>query len=175
MTSQGVLIGGSTNSQKARFYGGELEGSFLLTTKDQVNVGVTYLSAVYTEFVIPANGSNLSNTNLQNAPRSTLTANYSHTFDLTGGASFVAHAEAHFEAGQWTDYRHTPGSYTDAHWRDNADLTYKSADGHYRVAAFVENIFNDDSLVVANGGLGPYMLGQPYPPRTYGVRVTANF
>jgi iron complex outermembrane receptor protein len=175
VTSQGVLIGGSTNSQKAEFYGGELEGSFLITPKDQVDFGITYLSAIYKEFVIPANGANLNGYRLQNAPKSTLTGNYSHTFDLAGGSSLVAHAEAHWEAGQWVDYRHSDGSYTKAHWRNNVDLTYKSADERYKVSAYVQNIFNDDALVVANAGLGPYMLGQPYPPRTFGIRATASF
>jgi iron complex outermembrane receptor protein len=175
VTSQGVLIGGSTNSQKARFYGGEIEGSFLITPNDQLDIGLTYLSAIYTEFVIPANGSNLNGFRLQNAPRDTFTANYSHTFDLAGGANIVARVDAHYEAGQWVDYRHSPGSYTKAHWRNNIDLTYKSDNDRYRVSGFVQNVFNDDALLVANAGLGPYMLAQPYPPRTFGIRVTANF
>ena len=174
-TSDGVLIGGSTNSQKATLYGGELEGTFLVTPKDQLDVALTGLSAIYTEFVIPANGSNLNGTEFQNAPKRTLTANYGHTFTLANGASIVPHYEAHYESGQWVDYRHSPGSYTAAHWRNNADITYKSPDGRYRVAGYIENMFNDDSLLVANAGLGPYQLAEPYPPRTFGVRVTAKF
>jgi len=44
-----------------------------------------------------------------------------------------------------------------------------------RVSAYVNNLFNDDSLLVANAFLGPFQLGEPYPPRTYGMRVTADF
>jgi len=174
-TSDGVLIGATTNSQKARLYGAELEGTFLLTPDDQVSLAATGLNATYTEFVIPANGSNLSGTPLQNAPKWTFNGDYSHTFKLASGASLVPHATAHWEAAQWVDYRHSPGSLTDQHWRVAADLSFNSSDGKYHASAYVDNLFNDDALLVANAGLGPYQLGQPYPPRTYGVRLTANF
>jgi iron complex outermembrane receptor protein len=174
-TSDGVLIGATTNSQKARLYGGELESTFLLTPQDQLSVAVTGLNATYTEFVIPANGSNLSGTPLQNAPKWTFNGDYSHTLKLEGGASLVPHATAHWEAAQWVDYRHSPGSLTPAHWRVAADLTFNSRDDKYHASAYVDNLFNDATLLVANAGLGPYQLAEPYPPRTYGVRLTANF
>lgn len=112
---------------------------------------------------------------LQNAPKRTLTANYSHTFPLSSGASIVPHFEVQYESGQWVDYRHSPGSYSPSHSRDNADVTYKSSDGHWRVAGYVQNMFNNDALLVANAGLGPYQLAEPYPPRTFGVRISASF
>ena len=174
-TSDGVLIGATTNSQKARLYGAELEGTFLVTPEDQLSVAVTGLSATYTEFVIPANGSNLSGSTLQNAPKWTFNTDYSHTFALASGASLVPHATAHWEAAQFVDYRHSDGSLTPQHWRVAADLTFNSSDGKYHASAYVDNLFNDDALLVANAGLGPYQLAQPYPPRTYGVRLTANF
>lgn len=54
-TANGILIGATTNSQKATLYGGEMEGNFLVTPQDQLSVSLTGLYAVYTEFVIPAN------------------------------------------------------------------------------------------------------------------------
>ena len=173
-TSSGVLVGGTTNSQTARLYGAELEVAYRLTPVDELTVGLTGLSAVYTKFVIPQNGSNLSGYDMQNAPPLTFTGNYSHTFRLANGGSLVPHFDAHFEGGQWTDYRQSAGSYSPAHWRDDADLTYKSADDHYSIGLFVENITNNAALLVANSGLGPYQLAEPYPPRTFGVRVTAK-
>jgi iron complex outermembrane recepter protein len=174
-TSDGVLIGATTNSQKARLYGGELESAFLVTPQDQLSLSLTGLSAIYTEFVIPANNSNLSGTPLQDAPKWTFTADYNHTFKLPRSATLVPHFTAHYETGQWVDYRHSPGSYSPAHWRCSSDLAFNSPDGKYHVSAYVDNIFNNDALLVANSGLGPYQLAEPYPPRTYGLRLTANF
>jgi iron complex outermembrane receptor protein len=174
VTSGGVLVGATTNSQKARLYGGEIEAAFLATPVDTVSLALTGLSAVYTEFVIPQNGSNLNGFQMQNAPPATVTANYSHTFKFANGASLVPHVEVHYEGGQWVDYRHSPGSYTAAHTRDSADMTYNLPNGHYLITAYVENFTNNDTLLVANAGLGPYDLGEPYPPRTFGLRFTAH-
>jgi iron complex outermembrane receptor protein len=170
-----VLIGGTTNSQTARLYGGELETAFLVTDDDQLGVSLTGLSAIYTKFEVPAAGANFTDKQLQNAPAFTASVNYDHTFRFNGGANVVAHWESRYEAGQWVDYRHTPGSYQAPFSRHSVDVTYNSADDRWSVGAYVRNIFNDDALLVANGGLGPYMLGSPYPPRTLGVRVTAHY
>jgi outer membrane receptor protein involved in Fe transport len=54
-------------------------------------------------------------------------------------------------------------------------VTYTSPDRRWSVTAFIDNITNDDALLVANGGLGPFMLGTPYPPRTFGLRVAFDY
>ncbi len=171
----GVAIGYNINSQKARMYGGEIEAVFLLTPDDRFQPSVSVLSARYVDFYIPAAALDLSGKPMQNAPPVTFSAAYTHTFRLPGGADLAAYANVHHEANQWVDYRLSAGSNVEAFWRADAELTYNSADGKYNVGAYVHNISNNGSIAVANGGLGPYELGLPYPPRTYGVRVTANF
>lgn len=175
VTDEGILIGGTTNSQKARLYGGEIESIFLVTDDAQLAVSTTYLSTKHTKFEVPEAGAFFTGYSLQNAPRFTLSANYDHTFRLSTGASIVAHLETRHERGQWVDYRHSAGAYSDAHWRHGADVTYQSAENRWSVGAFIRNITNSDPLLVANAGLGPYMLAQPYPPRTYGLRLMVNF
>jgi len=175
VTDEGVLIGGTFNSQKARLYGGEVESAFAISDQDLFALNATLLSAVYTKFEVPATGAFLSGTRLQNAPKFTLTADYTHTFDLANGAEIVAHAQMHHESGQWVDYRHSSGSYNEGFWRSLADITYHSPDDRWSIGAFIDNITNDDALLVANAGLGPYMLATPYPPRTYGVRISAEY
>jgi len=174
-TNEGINIGGTTNSQKARIYGGEVEASFLITPQDQFDLSATVLSAIYTEFEVPEAGTSLSGERMQNAPRFTLNGNYTHTFELESGATIVAHAEARHESGQWVDYRQTDGSYQKGFIRASADITYTSPDDRYTLGAFIRNITNNAALLVANNNLGPYQLGTPYPPRTYGVRATAKF
>lgn len=175
VTDDGVLIGGTFNSQKARLYGGEIETVFAITDNDILGVNATFLSAIYTEFDVPATGAFFTGTRLQNAPSFTMTVDYKHTFDLANGAEVVMHGQTRHESGQWVDYRHTPGSYNDGFWRSLADISYHAPDKRWSITAFIDNITNDDALLVANGGLGPYMLGTPYPPRTFGVRVGAKF
>lgn len=175
VTQEGISIGLNVNSQKARLYGGEIESTFLITPQDKLDLSLSLLSARYKEFDIPSTGVNLSGQRMQNAPGHTFTAGYDHTFDLANGANIVAHVEAHYESSQWVDYRLSPGSYVSGFWRESANLTYNSKDDRWSLGAFIHNISNDGSLVTAVGGLGPYELGVPLPPRTYGVRASAKF
>ena len=175
VTPQGVLVGLNTNSQKARMYGGEAEASILATPADRFDLSVAVLSAKYKEFFIPSNGLDLSGKRMQNAPKFTFTGNYSHTFDLVGGATIVAHGETRYESGQWVDYRLSPGSYVSGFWRHSADVTYNAPQDRWSVGAFIRNISNNGSPIVAVSGLGPFEVAQPLPPRTYGVRATTRF
>jgi len=64
----------------------------------------------------------------------------------------------------------------------NARVSWDSANGRYRVEAFVNNI--EDKDVISNDGLQSITLGQQalepdnfvyYPPRTYGLRLGVKF
>lgn len=175
VTDDGVLIGGTFNSQKARLYGGEIETAFAASPNDMLALSMTFLSAIYTEFNVPETGAFLTGTRLQNAPKFTLTADYERTFDLANGGEIVLHGQVQHQSSQWVDYRHTPGSFQEGWWRALADITYESPDSRWSATAFIDNITNDDALLVANGGLGPFMLATPYPPRTFGVRIAFDY
>jgi iron complex outermembrane receptor protein len=174
-TPQGITVGLNVNSQKARMYGGEVEGSFLLTPDDRFDANLSLLHAKYVTFIVPGAGLDLSGKRMQNAPGHTFTASYGHTFQIAGGGKVVAHGEGHYESSQYVDYRLSPGSLQKGYWRANADLTYTAPNGRWTLGAFVNNITNNGALTTAVGGLGPYELGVPLPPRTFGGRATAKF
>lgn len=171
----GILLGLTTNSQSARLYGGEVETIFRISDNDRLDIAMTALSAKHKVFDVPEAGLLLSGKDLQNAPHFTLYGNYYHTFNLANGADVVTHFELQHESKQYVDFRQAPGSQTGPMWRLGADITYTSPDKGWSIGAFIRNITNDDTLLVSNAGLGPYNLGTPYPPRTYGIRASANF
>jgi iron complex outermembrane receptor protein len=173
----GLLLGGTVNSQKAEFYGGELETSFLATPVDRIDASFSYLHAVHKKFEIPQAGVNLSGKPVSNAPKFTFTGNYTRTFDLPGGGAIVAHAETRYESKQYVDNRLLPGTVQPGFWRHSADLTYNPADGRWSVGVFLRNITNNGALMHAIPGaiLGQYTVGLAYPPRTYGVTASAKF
>lgn len=174
-TAEGITIGLNVNSQKARMYGGEVESSFLLTPADRLDFAVALLSAKYKTFFIPSTGLNLSGKRLQNAPGHTFNVDYTHTFRMANGGNIQAHATAHYESNQYVDYRLSPGSLVKGFWRENADITYHAPGDRWTIGGFISNISNNGSATTAVGGLGPYELAVPYPPRTFGGRVSAKF
>ena len=75
-----------------------------------------------------------------------------------------------------------PTSEQRAYHMTNARVSWDSANGRYRVEAFVNNI--EDKDVISNDGLQSITLGQQalepdnfvyYPPRTYGLRLGVRF
>jgi len=63
----------------------------------------------------------------------------------------------------------------------DANIVWRSSDNRFSVEAFVRNATNKD--IISNDGLQSNTIGNGfgldnytyYPPRTYGVRVGANF
>lgn len=174
VTSTGLVVFVTTNGQKAEIYGGEIEASFLITPRDRLDLSVALLHARFITFIIPGAG-DYSGNQMQNAPGHSFTGNYSHTFDLAGGATVVAHGEARYEGDQWADFRNSPGSLVNGFWRLGGDVTYRSADDRWSLGVFARNLTNNGSVMVFNAGLGPQSIAGPLPPRTYGVRASVDF
>jgi iron complex outermembrane receptor protein len=172
----GILFGGTINAQRAKLYGGELEVTARPTANDQIDAAFTYLHARHTLFELPTAGLSLSGRPMSNSPPFTFTGNYTHTFDLEKG-SVDLHLMTRFEDNQWVDFRLQPGAFQKAFWRHSADVTYTSEGGGWSIGAFVQNITNNGALLhsVPGAVLGQFTLGLAYPPRTYGVRASANF
>lgn len=175
LTPEGLLVALNVNSQKARMYGAEVESIYLATPDDRIDLSISLLNAHHVEFVIPSSGLDLSGKTLPNAPDFTLSAGYSHTFNLANGGSLVAEVRTRYESSQWVDYRLSPGSFQEGFWRHSANLTYHSSDDSWSIGAWMRNISNNAAIMTAVGGLGPYQLAYPYAPRTYGVRIAANY
>lgn len=175
VTPEGVLVALNVNSQRARMYGAEIESIFLATPDDQIDLAVSLLDAQHQEFVIPSSGLDLSGKTLPNAPDFTLSAGYGHTFNLANGGDIVAEVRTRYESSQWVDYRLSPGSFQKGFWRHSANITYNSPDGQWSIGAWMRNISNNAAIMTAVGGLGPYQLAYPYAPRTYGLRIAANY
>lgn len=175
VTPEGVLVALNVNSQEARMYGIEVESVYLLTPNDRFDFSGSLLSAEHEEFVIPSSGLDLSGEPLPNAPGLSISAGYRRTFDLANGGSLDAQLRTRYEASQWVDYRLSPGSFQEGFWRHSASLTYTSPDGRWTMSAWIKNITNDDAIMTAINGLGPYQLAYPYAPRTFGLRTAVNF
>ena len=144
----------------------------------------------------------LKGNELAHAPRFSATASYEHDFVLASGARITPRFTTHYETRSWLSYfngdanpfvnandpaenmpdRGTNGTSWDkqkAYFRSDASIRFSPADGNYSVEAFVQNIENSHIRTGA-GAFGaprydPVFLSNLQPPRTWGVRASANF
>ncbi len=144
----------------------------------------------------------LQGNELAHAPRFSATASYEHDFELASGATITPRVTTHYEAKSWLSYfngdanpfvnanlpadnmpdRGTNGTDWDrqkAYFRSDASIRFTSADRKYSVEAFVQNIENG-KIRTGAGAFGaprydPVFLSNLQPPRTWGVRASANF
>jgi len=110
-----------------------------------------------------------------------------------GESEFVVAGDMHFESSAnlrpVAAVNSRPGDIRGAFATFNASLTWNAPDSKYSISAFVNNITNEDVIGTGtgSGNVGPGTFYRPttnaadarmvtlQPPRTYGVRFSANF
>ena len=163
------------NSQKATFWGAELEASALVTPDDRLDFTATWLHTRFDTFVVPAAGLNYSGNSAANAPKYTIGAAWQHTFHLANADTIRLRVDSQVVAGGYVDYTNNPGSYQDAYTRTNANIAYETRHG-FTFSAFVRNLENNGVLSTWQAPLDlPVDFVEVYPPRTFGVSVRKTF
>jgi iron complex outermembrane receptor protein len=175
--------------------GAELDIQALLTPDD--NLGLNVLKSDGKVDSIPAYTSSLGTTPAQfnidryNLPPWTVSGSYNHTFRFGSGSLDVG-ARAHWEDGTHLRLvaasQLVAGDMKDAYAKYDLDMTYKPGDAGWSIQAFIKNITNEDVIGLgASGQIGQGIWFQPSTnaagsrsfgleaPRTYGVRVAAEF
>ena len=87
------------NARAARFYGGELDGRYLLTPNDRIDASVSVLHAIFKEFEVPGPssppffGGSYAGTTPPFAPPLTAQGTYAHNWNLANGAVIDAEVQ----------------------------------------------------------------------------------
>jgi iron complex outermembrane recepter protein len=160
----------TVDSQKATFYGGEIETTALIGDHGQLDLGLALLHAKFNEFVVGS----IDNTGnkVQGAPDITFNAGYGHTFELASGGQFRARIATQYVAGHYVANNNARGSFQSAYTKTGLDLSYTSQSKAWTVTAFARNL--EDEAVLASYA-DPISragdIGFLQAPRTYGVTV----
>ncbi len=177
------------NANKARLLGVELEGSWLVTRDDLLNLSLIYEDSTYLDYCVPSGiyngtgpittcpsgelGYNYSNQAFTNVPKWAGTASFQHTFDLPNGARVIPGVQSRFK----TSY--TAGNVTEempGFTNTSATLTYAAQSDRWSVMAYVRNIENKPDYTSTAILLDPTLdLRTPVPPRTYGVHIAVRW
>jgi iron complex outermembrane recepter protein len=178
------------NAGTAKVDGIEMEAVITPSDRDTIDFGINYTDARYDNFapsvavgiIGPAGTAvgtqiitrDFKGLQLDNAPKWTASAGYTHTFPLGNGGNFAASVRTRLSSSYTiqdlailAQFRQPGFTKTDA------SLTYKAPDDRWYVQGFAQNLENSITLAAAGTGLLSGVAIEE--PRTYGIRAGFKF
>jgi len=187
-------LGTVTNGQ-LRKYGVDVEASTIITKNDRLDFSISYLNSEYTELEFDFVNPRFQDQDYTGKPETfcpdwTLTAKYSHNFNLPNGGTLTARLDSRYQSKLLVTFADKyqegyPGmAYEDyfilydqgdfiwqeAYHMSNLSLIYAHPDGKWTLNGYVKNL--EDYAVKKNIMKGSMMIG---PPRTYGAILSVRF
>lgn len=172
----------------ARMYGLELQLQYLLTANDRLSLDFGHIHSSYVD------ESTLFSTNLANKsfpliPPTTLSASYTHTWNLPGGSTLEFYDQFRYAEASYNGYTQAyeniggvPYSISPATYRDDISLGWNSASSKYGITFYVHNVNNQVVNTSAIQTVNQGQTGQQIirgvnltTPRTVGLVLRASF
>jgi iron complex outermembrane receptor protein len=162
------------NATKAEVYGGQIDLTYNVTADDRLTASLVALHAKAITLVTPAG--NFDGYDLPYSPSETAHASYLHTFRIATGAVVDALLNYAYMSSRWGFYTHAAGTYIAADSKVDVDVTYRAASRRWAFSVWGRNLANSAVMTSGISGAIPGPAAFDYqPPRTYGVRLSANF
>lgn len=154
------------NAAKARIRGVELELQARPTEELRIEAGLGYLDAEYRSVDIRAlNAGVTTASQLQNAPKWTLSAGVSYAFDLGGAGTLTPRVDWSYRSRVYNDAINTPELIQDGYHLVNASIGYTDTNARWSINLGVKNLTKEVYLgsgyADSFGGLIEGVYGRP--------------
>jgi len=172
-----------------RSIGVDLSADMVLSAKDRVSLGLSYLNAEWSDltmhfFMQRANGTHLwpndgrsfNGATNTNSPTYTVTASYEHDFELGSFGTLVPHADIMYKDSYVLDLApiNYPLNYQEAYYIINGNIAFTSASGMWSLNAYIKNATNYAAKNFWMNMAGTASLGIT-DPRSYGAVLSVKF
>lgn len=161
------------NAGKANSRGVELEATLAVSENLRLNATYAYLDTEYKELdgsLEPHEGNSL-----RNAPENAYSFSATYEKPLSGGAVVSARAEYIAKDKAYQDVQNLEVAAIPSYRVTNLRFAVTTADEKWEVAAWANNVF-DEEFYVHNYFVAPFgAINTPALPRTYGVNATYQF
>jgi len=120
----------------------------------------------------------LKGNELQNTPPWTISVGAQYRFDLDGGYSITPRADFYWSADMWGRIFNTAADKIKSGKTTSALITFSAPENAWYVVGYVKNVFDDTNVTgeyLTSSSSGLYTNLFLNDPRTFGVRVGANF
>jgi len=112
---------------------------------------------------------------LLQSPKWTINLGAEQVVPLSDGLELVGSVYSAWKDKYWTNFNYLDFMLAPAYWSTSANLTLQDSGGRWSIGAFVNNIEGDRRLVQASASPIGFATGTYSPPRTYGLRLRADF
>ncbi|MFC3594783.1 TonB-dependent receptor [Novosphingobium piscinae] len=200
-----TALGGQTfNAGKAKIWGIEAATDFKLDDNTNFHASVNYLNAEYKElkaqfnvYAVPGTGPDINGVGdldpttpgVQQpnfagnrpgfSPTWIITAGLDHTVDLGAAGSLTGRVNTTFKSAYFTDFYNYRDGKQKAFSNTELNLEYRPESKKFSIQAFVKNLENIRPLTygsfISAGPVDDVFNWQFGTPRTYGVRLSADF
>jgi iron complex outermembrane recepter protein len=190
-----VLTGGNATDPWIQQFGSfrsigvDVSADWVLTAKDRVSLGISYLNAEWSDLTMhffmqkadgthfwPNDGRSFNGATNTNSPTYTVTASYEHDFELGSFGTLVPHVDMVYKDSYVLDLApiNYPLNYQEAYYIVNGNVTFNSASGMWSVNGYIKNATNYAAKNFWMNMAGTASLGIT-DPRTYGAVLSVKF
>ncbi len=183
------LLAVTANAASAELWGLELEWSWAVSDNGRFFGHAAYMDTEYSTFTgappdpalnpappgVALPPVDISGNRMPRTPDLEFTLNYQHAFDLSSGAEIAPSISLHYSDEYFTRIYNTPFDGQDSYTTIDANIRYTSPNNRFFIEAFGKNLGDEMVLVSGQVGVGGALAVSLNPPRTYGVRIGANF
>jgi iron complex outermembrane recepter protein len=185
-------MGGSAG--KFRTIGADISAQWAITSKDRLNLGVSYLNAKWAKLKYAwywhwaegnsvgeeagnsfweSDGKDYSGYTNTYSPTWTITSSYEHIFELGSYGMLTPHVDIQYKSEYFLDYVNQIITYQEAFYTVDGSVTFNPASGKWSLNGYVKNATNyaaKDFFI----SMGTSSLGVS-DPRTYGTVLSVKF
>jgi len=179
------------NAQKATAEGLELESVFKITSKDKLDLNLTYEHTDFNNFTLPGSSVApacpdgflqpdaqgicvLSGNKLPRAPTFTLSGGYQHVWTFANGGALTASGRVYYSTDYYLFPINTSLQEQRGYSRTDIFVNYDSPGGRYYVQVFARNL-EDNNVAEEGSQTNNINFASLAPPRTFGVTFGARF
>ncbi len=173
--------GAQTVNADSRIYGLEANLIALLDPIGRFELGVNYLDAEITGFVPPANfnpavSASIVGNDVPMSPDLTASASFEHAWENALGGTIKGTVQAKYESSKYFSANNFASTFQNDNTVLNASVSYQREDSDWTWQLYGRNLTDETVLIDASEVYVANSYQYSFaPPRTYGIRVTANF
>lgn len=175
LTENGVQV---QNAGSSTVNGLELQGTWMATNDDTIDLSINWLDATYDDFKVRVGDENLDQAGNQliQAPEWAISGSYEHFFEFSDGGLLIPKVQFLYRSESYFTFFNNPNDRQRPYTTVDLSLSYKPAGADWTVQAYGRNVTDEVILTSASRASFTGTNGYQFaPPRTFGVCFTANF